>query len=731
MANETLSDLTAGSTPDGTELMYVVQGGNSRRLTALEIANAADAWATAAQGALADSATQPGDLATVATTGAYSDLSGLPTLGTAAATAASDYATAAQGTTANSALQPAAIGVTVQAFEAKLQSLSGLTGAADRLPYLSGVSTFALATFTGFARTLLDDADAATARATLGVPTTLVGLTDTPANYTGMTRKILRVNDAATAVVFRNPYIKPDVVKRRRVTAASWLIGTSAADNPWFSVAWAPELGLFAAVAFAGTGNRVMTSPDGITWTIRTSAADNKWSAVAWAPELGLFAAVAFSGTGNRVMTSPDGITWTIRTSAVDNDWRGIAWAPELGLFAAVADTGTGNRVMTSPDGITWTARTSAADNDWRGIAWAPELGLFAAVADTGTGNRVMTSPDGITWTARTSAADNQWLAVAWAPELGLFAAVAFTGTGNRVMTSTDGITWTIRTSAVDNGWRAIAWAPELGLFAAVANSGTGNRVMTSPDGITWTARTSAADNQWLAVAWAPELGLFAAVAFSGTGDRVMTSALPEVIEARGGAASLGARLDVIGGFVSPNAGPVIAGRFYDNSFQSGNSTTQTGVSGRVRLAPYFTSIKYDADQIGVLVSTAVASALGRIAIYGVDSTGVPDAKLFEGSSDLDFSTTGYKFHDLSATPFKFASGTMYWLGLITSSTASTRAISTTSCVNLGLTSASSTTYSTNLIRALTFADALPDPWAFVVGDYDDGSVPSIRMRAV
>lgn len=39
-------------------------------------------YATAAQGALADSATQPGDLATVATSGAYSDLSGTPTIPT-------------------------------------------------------------------------------------------------------------------------------------------------------------------------------------------------------------------------------------------------------------------------------------------------------------------------------------------------------------------------------------------------------------------------------------------------------------------------------------------------------------------------------------------------------------------------------------------------------------------------------------------------------------------------
>lgn len=63
-------------------------------------------YATAAQGTLADSATQPADLATVATSGVYSDLTSKPTLGTAAATASTDYATSAQGTTADSAVQP-------------------------------------------------------------------------------------------------------------------------------------------------------------------------------------------------------------------------------------------------------------------------------------------------------------------------------------------------------------------------------------------------------------------------------------------------------------------------------------------------------------------------------------------------------------------------------------------------------------------------------------------------
>ena len=40
--------------------------------------------------------------------------------------------------------------------------------------------------------------------------------------------------------------------------------------------------GLFVAVAQTGTGNRVMTSPDGINWTIRTSANDRSWNSVCY-----------------------------------------------------------------------------------------------------------------------------------------------------------------------------------------------------------------------------------------------------------------------------------------------------------------------------------------------------------------------------------------------------------------------------------------------------------------
>lgn len=71
--------------------------------------------------------------------------------------------------TGNEYLTKQSIGSRVQGWDAQLAAVAGVTAATDTLPYFTGTTTASVTGLTAFARTLLDDPDAATALVTLGV----------------------------------------------------------------------------------------------------------------------------------------------------------------------------------------------------------------------------------------------------------------------------------------------------------------------------------------------------------------------------------------------------------------------------------------------------------------------------------------------------------------------------------------------------------------------------------
>ena len=344
-----------------------------------------------------------------------------------------------------------------------------------------------------------------------------------------------------------------NVIVYNQVTAASTNVLAIPSPNPaptftnaaitsniWSSAVWAPELGIWCAVAgYPGgvggtlTTNTAATSPDGITWTARTLPATDYWVSVTWSPQLGLFCAVAggYGVTGRNsqnAATSPDGITWTLRTfggtsGQSNNPWTSVCWSPQRSLFVVVAYNTT--TVQTSPDGVTWTARTSALNsNAWSSVTWSPQLGLFCAVAGVVAGqtvnqltNNAATSSDGTTWTNRTLPKTDNWSSVCWSPEVGIFCTVGggLTGAGgfasSNAATSSDGVTWTTRTLPVANYWSAVTWSPQLGQFMAICGGGgfRSSNAATSPDGITWTSRTLSNTWYWSDVQWSPQTGKY------------------------------------------------------------------------------------------------------------------------------------------------------------------------------------------------------------------------------
>lgn len=290
----------------------------------------------------------------------------------------------------------------------------------------------------------------------------------------------------------------------------------------WSGPARDPTANRVVAVTGSGT-NRVITTDDGgATWTPNAGQAANlAWNSVAWAPSLSLFAAVASGASGGtgKVMTSPDGLTWTQRNFATANaDWSGIAWSESLGLFIAVSESGVvPTPLETSPDGITWTARTGV-QSGWRNVVWEDTPAIFLKMGlRTGGQARFGTSPDGINWTLRSPTMNTLYNDAVWHPTLNLWVAVGNQAIGtHNVAISPDAITWTGVTAIAGADLWCIEYASSLGLLVACSSTS----YVFSENAVDWweAAGTALSPTRGSDLIWDSTLERFSVAAGNGVG---------------------------------------------------------------------------------------------------------------------------------------------------------------------------------------------------------------------
>lgn len=125
------------------------------------------------------------------------------------------------------------IGTNVQAYDAELAAIAGLTSAADKVPYFTGSGTASVADFSSFGRSLVDDADATAARTTLGLGTVSTqdsnNVTITGGSITGISD--LAIADGGTGASTANAALN-NLLPSQASNAGKYLV-TDGTNTSW------------------------------------------------------------------------------------------------------------------------------------------------------------------------------------------------------------------------------------------------------------------------------------------------------------------------------------------------------------------------------------------------------------------------------------------------------------------------------------------------------------------
>ena len=235
------------------------------------------------------------------------------------------------------------LGTGKQPLDATLTALAALAIVADRLIYSTGADTFALTPLTAFIRTLLDDADAAAARATLGAAASdnaaLTGTptapTAAPGTNTTQLANTAFVQAAVAAIAAVNAATEAAAGKVELATDAETITGT---DN----VRATHPAGVKAAINAAAANKAIINALN--AWTkaqAPATAALADGSVINW--DCSNIQVATVTIYGNRTMAAPSavqpGALYLLRVTQDPTGSRLLAWDSAFKFGSAGAPT--------------------------------------------------------------------------------------------------------------------------------------------------------------------------------------------------------------------------------------------------------------------------------------------------------------------------------------------------------------------------------------------------------